>query len=155
VKETSNNQHQTPNIDVRPHSRAESILFLCRPVSLISMLGSLFGLALMFYLIWQIRNDDISGIFYLTIFLVAVAILLVSFVLSGALKLLRGETTIKRCLIYIGCGFCIVPIGLMPIFLIQMPIPFLFLVPLCLLGFLYGVGGYIGFCIQRRRNHVA
>ena len=126
-----------------------SIEFLCRRVGAKSALGSLLGLAAMFYLIGRIRDDDISGIFYITVFFTAVTILLTSVVLIGTLKILRGETTFKRCMIYIGCGVSVIPLWIL------MPIPFGFLVPFCFFGFIYGVGGYIGFCIQRRRSHAA
>ena len=126
-----------------------SIEILCRRVEVKSTLGSLIGLALVFYLIGQIRSDDTAGIFYITIFFTAVFTLLSSVILLGTLKLLRGETTFKRCLIYIGCGVGVVPLWIL------MPMPFGLFIPFCFFGFIYGVGGYIGFCIQRRRSHAA
>jgi hypothetical protein len=126
-----------------------STQFLCRPVGVKSALVSLVSLALVFYLIGQIRNDDISEIFYLTILFAAIMTLLVSVAMIGALKILRGETTFKRILIYIGCGVGIVPLWSL------MPMPFGFFVPFCFFALVYGVGGYIGYCIQRRRSHAA
>jgi hypothetical protein len=126
-----------------------SIQFLRRKVGAKSTLGSLFGLALIFYLLGLIRSDYISEIFYLTILFTAVITLLVSVVLIGTLNILCGQTTFKRCLIYIGCGVGVVPLWIL------MPIPFGIFVPYCFFGFIYGVGGYIGFCIQRRRSHAA
>jgi hypothetical protein len=67
-----------------------SIQFLRRKVGAKSTLGSLFGLALIFYLLGLIRSDYISEIFYLTILFTAVITLLVSVVLIGTLNILCG-----------------------------------------------------------------
>ena len=126
-----------------------SIQLLSRRVGAKGTLASLTSLALVFYGIWHIRSEEITDIVYITIVSTAAITLLVSIALIGALKILRGETTFKRILIYVGCG-----VGFVPLWIL-MPMPFGLLLPFCFAALIYGIGGYIGFCIKRRRNHAA
>ena len=137
------------NSNFRRHLRTMSIQFLCRPAGAKITLASLIFEALVFCLILQIDRMEIADILYLTIVFAAAMTLVISVTLIGTLRILRGETTLKRILIYLGCGVGVVPIWVL------IPTPVIVLLPFCFFALIYGIGGYIGFCIQRRRRHVA
>jgi hypothetical protein len=123
-----------------------NIQFLFRRVGIMSVAVSLAALWLLFFAITRIPDSQVADYCYIALTSTCLVMLPILLATIGAFRILRGETTFKTVLKYLGVGM-----GVIALCTLWLSIG-LVLVPLAFIALPYGIGGYIGHCIQRHKE---